>query len=61
MSSADEANAAINMFHGKDFNGRPLTVNMARPREERAGGGGGFRGGGDRRRGGGDRERRRDY
>src|SRR5512143_589348 len=61
MSSSDEANAAINMFNGKDFNGRPLTVNLARPREERSGGGGGFRGGGDRRRGGGDRERRRDY
>ena len=60
MSSAEEANAAINMFHGKDFNGRPLTVNLARPREERSGGGGGFRGG-NRRPGGGDRERRRDY
>ena len=58
MSSSDEANAAINTFHGKDFNGRPLTVNLARPREERAGGGG-FRGGS--RRQGGDRERRRDY
>jgi len=42
------------MFHGKDFNGRALTVNLARPREERPGG---FRGGG-RRQGG---ERRRDY
>ena len=60
MSSTEEANAAINMFHGKDFNGRPLTVNLARPREERSGGGGGFRGG-NRRPGGGDRERRRDY
>ena len=60
MSSSDEANAAISMFHGKDFNGRPLTVNLARPREERSGGGGGFRGG-NRRPGGGDRERRRDY
>ena len=63
MSSSDEANAAITKFHGKDFNGRPLTVNLARPREERAGGGGGFRGGGGRRQGGGggDRERKRDY
>ena len=60
MSSGEEANAAISMFHGKDFNGRPLTVNLARPREERSGGGGGFRGG-NRRPGGGDRERRRDY
>ncbi len=49
------------MFHGKDFSGRPLTVNLARPREERPGGGG-FRNGGGRRPGGnGDRERRRDY
>ena len=66
MSSDEEAQGAINMFHGKDFSGRPLTVNLARPREERpAGGGGGFRsgGGGGRRPGGGsgDRERRRDY
>ena len=62
MSSAEEANAAINMFNGKDFSGRPLTVNLARPREERSGGGGGFRGGGGRRpSGGGDRERKRDY
>ena len=63
MSSAEEAQNAITMFHGKDFSGRPLTVNLARPREERPGGGGGFRGGGNRRPGGGggDRERRRDY
>jgi len=64
MSSSDEANSAISMFNGKDFNGRPLTVNLARPREERSGGGGGgFRGGGGRRQGGGgDRDRsRRDY
>jgi RNA recognition motif-containing protein len=65
MSSDEEAQSAITMFHGKDFSGRPLTVNLARPREERpAGGGGGFRSGGGRRPGGGgngDRERRRDY
>jgi RNA recognition motif-containing protein len=64
MSSPDEAQSAINKFNGQDFNGRALTVNLARPREERSGGGG-FRGGGDRgggrRQGGGDRERRRDY
>jgi len=41
MSSSDEAQSAITMFHGKDFSGRPLTVNLARPREERPGGGGG--------------------
>jgi len=64
MDSAEEAQSAITMFHGKDYSGRPLTVNLARPREERrAGGGGGFRSGGGRRPGGGngDRERRRDY
>ena len=66
MSSTEEAENAITMFHGKDFSGRPLTVNLARPREDRPGGGG-FRsggGGGGRRPGGGgdrDRERRRDY
>lgn len=59
MSTSDEAQGAISMFHGKDFNGRALTVNVARPREERPGG---FRGGGGRRPGGGgDRDRRRDY
>ena len=52
MSSAEEAQNAISMFHGKDFNGRAMTVNIARPREERPAG---FRGG-DR-----NRERRRDY
>src|SRR5574339_1295496 len=63
MSSSEEAQSAITMFHGKDYSGRPLTVNLARPREERpaGAGGGGFRGGGNRRPGGGgdrDRERR---
>lgn len=38
MSTPEEAQAAITMFHGKDFNGRTLTVNLARPREERPGG-----------------------
>ena len=61
MSSTEEAENAITMFHGKDFSGRPLTVNLARPREDRPGGGG-FRGSGGRKPGGGgDRERRRDY
>jgi len=40
---ADEAIAALNQ---KDFQGRPLTVNEARPREPRPGGGGGGYGGG---------------
>lgn len=47
FSSSEDANKAVEMFHGKDFQGRALTVNIARPREERAprsGGGGGFRG-----------------
>jgi cold-inducible RNA-binding protein len=46
MSSDSEAQAAIEQFHGKAFEGRPLTVNEARPREERSGGGGGGYGGG---------------
>ena len=39
MSSDAEAQNAITMFHGKDYSGRPLTVNIARPREDRPGGG----------------------
>ena len=57
MSSQAEADKAVQMFHQKDFQGRTLTVNEARPREDRAGGGGGgreHRGGG----GGGYRDRR---
>ena len=49
MSSPDEANAAVSGMHGKDFGGRNLTVNVARPRDERGpggGGGGGYGGGG---------------
>jgi len=51
MSSEEEAQAAIDMWNGKDFGGRSLTVNEARPMEERpprTGGGGGYRGGNDR-------------
>ncbi len=36
MSSEAEANAAIDMWHGKEFGGRMLTVNIARPKEERS-------------------------
>src|SRR3954463_5941276 len=41
MSSAEEAEKAVSLFHEKDFQGRALTVNEARPREDRSGGGGG--------------------
>src|SRR6478609_7977087 len=61
FSTSEEANKAVEMFHSKEFQGRQLTVNIARPREERpprsggggGGGGGGYRGGRD----GGRRER----
>jgi RNA recognition motif-containing protein len=46
MPNGGEANAAIDALNGKDYEGRPLTVNEARPREPRSGGGGGFGGGG---------------
>ena len=45
MPNDAEANAAIEALHGKDYNGRNLIVNEARPRPE-----GGPRGGGFRRR-----------
>jgi cold-inducible RNA-binding protein len=46
MTQAD-AEKAIQMFNEHELDGRRLTVNMARPREDRGGsGGGGFRGGG---------------
>jgi cold-inducible RNA-binding protein len=41
MSSEQEAQAAIDNMNGKTLDGRNLTVNIARPREERPGGGGG--------------------
>lgn len=48
MSNDSEASAAINKMNGADFEGRPLTVNEARPMAPREGGGGGrgFGGGG---------------
>ena len=58
MSSGEEATKAISLFHGKSVQGRPLTVNEAKPREDRTGGGprreyggggGGDRGGASRR------------
>lgn len=54
MTSDAEADAAIAALNGQEQNGRALTVNEARPREERSGGGGGGgRGGGGRSGGGG--------
>lgn len=35
FANPDDANKAIEQFHNKDFQGRALTVNIARPREER--------------------------
>src|ERR671913_318951 len=56
MATKEEGEAAIAQFNGKEFGGRNLNVNEARPREDRGGGGGGggFGGGG----GGGNREPR---
>jgi RNA recognition motif-containing protein len=67
MASDSDAQTAVEQLHGKDLDGRALTVNEARPREDRPPGGGGggggrfdgprrdFRGGG----GGGGRDDRR--
>lgn len=55
MSSTEEGKAAIEQFNGKEVNGRNLTVNEAKPREDRGprgGGGGGGRGGFGGNRGG---------
>src|SRR5208283_5708901 len=48
MSTPEEAQKAIDALNGKELGGRALTVNVARPREERPGGGGrrGYGGGG---------------
>ena len=43
MSSDEEAQKAIEAMNGKTIDGRALTVNVAKPREERTGGGGGGR------------------
>jgi cold-inducible RNA-binding protein len=58
MGSDAEAADAVTKFHGKTIDGRPLTVNEARPKEDRprTGGGGGFGGGGFRSDRGGSRE-----
>src|SRR4051812_44729447 len=49
MSTEEEAQKAIEALNGATVDGRNLTVNIARPREERSGGGGGGGGGGGRR------------
>lgn len=49
MGSDAEAQAAVETFHGKELDGRALTVNEARPREDRPPGGGGGRFDGPRR------------
>jgi cold-inducible RNA-binding protein len=56
MGSDAEAQAAIAALNGQDHDGRALTVNEAKPREDRprgGGGGGGYGGGGGGRSGGG--------
>jgi RNA recognition motif-containing protein len=64
METKEAADAAVQALNGKSVDGRAMTVNEARPREERprtgggGGGGGGYRGGGDR---GGHRGERREY
>ena len=64
MSTEEEAQKAIEAMNGASLDGRNLTVNIARPREEGGGGGGGgrgprreFRGGGVGGGGGGGRNR----
>ena len=73
MATPEGAQAAIESLGGKSTGGRAITVNEARPREERSGGGGGggrersgggrerSGGGGSRGGGGGDRGSRRDF
>src|SRR3954469_599293 len=53
MENKEDAQKAIAALNGKNLDGRDLTVNEARPREERpgGGGGGGYGGGGGRDRG----------
>ena len=59
MSTPEEAQKAIEALNGATVDGRALTVNIARPREERSGGGGGrqYGGGGGGGGGGGRRDR----
>ena len=53
MATKEGADAAVQALNGAEWEGRALTVNEARPREDRpagAGGGGGYGGGGGQRR-----------
>jgi len=52
FATPEDANKAVEQFHNKEFQGRALTVNIARPREERGGGSrwGNGRGNGEARR-----------
>src|SRR5687768_16161301 len=52
MANKEDGERAIAELNGKEFNGRELKVNEAKPQERRAGGGGGY-GGGSRGGGGG--------
>jgi RNA recognition motif-containing protein len=52
VEMADGADDAVAKMNGVEFQGRTLTVNEARPREERPRGGGGYGGGGGGGRGG---------
>jgi cold-inducible RNA-binding protein len=55
METKEAADAAVKALNGKDVEGRAMTVNEARPREDRPRSGGGSGGGYDRERGGGGR------
>lgn len=55
MSSEQEGTTAIQQLNGKEIDGRSLTVNEAKPREERSNSGGGRNGGGGRSSYGGNR------
>ena len=52
MGSQADAAKAISLFNGKEVGGRPLTVNTAKPREERSGGGRSYNGPSNRGRSG---------
>jgi RNA recognition motif-containing protein len=53
MGSQADAAKAITLFNGKEVSGRPLTVNAAKPREDRPSGGRSYNGPNNRNRGGG--------